>query len=242
MTLDMILDTTNNLIGGEAIAAGGFGCVFRPALKCSGISGRSSGVSKLSIKKYTNEEYDEISKILPVIERIPNNEDYFIAKGITMCTPDVMRADDLTHFDRKCSNLTKRGITKKNVNAIVHSHSKSCVTLACIRKKIPAFNYMVAVAGGIDIKCAKYATFGTVQLSKNIIKVLQNRTACLIENHGQVAVGKNIDSAFELALEVENLASQYINCLRIGRPKILSKSLMSKVLGKIKNYKKERSQ
>ena len=131
---------------------------------------------------------------------------------------------------------------KKNVNAVVHSHSRSCVTLACIRKKIPAFNYMVAVAGGIDIKCAKYATFGTIQLSKNIIKVLQNRSACLIENHGQVAVGKNIDSAFELAQEVENLASQYINCLKIGRPKILSKSLMNKVLGKIKNYKKERSQ
>ena len=131
---------------------------------------------------------------------------------------------------------------KKDVNSIVHCHSKSCVTLACLRKKIPAFNYMVAVAGGIDIKCAKYATFGTIKLSKNIMKALQNRTACLIENHGQVAVGKNISVAFELAQEVEYLASQYINCLRVGNPKILSKSLMNKVLGKFKNYKKERLQ
>ena len=124
------------------------------------------------------------------------------------------------------------------MNAVVHTHSKSAVTLACMRKKIPAFHYMVAVAGGIDIKCAKYATFGTVELSKNIIKALKDRRACLIENHGQVATDKTITAAFELAQEVEYLSSQYINCLRIGNPKILSKSLMSKVLGKVKNYKK----
>jgi L-fuculose-phosphate aldolase len=130
-------------------------------------------------------------------------------------------------------------LNKKNMNAIVHSHSKSAVTLACLRKKIPAFHYMVAVAGGIDIRCAKYATFGTITLSKHIIRALRNRRACLIENHGQVATEKTISAAFELAQEVEHLSSQYINCLRIGSPKILSKSLMSKVLGKIKNYKKE---
>ncbi len=129
-------------------------------------------------------------------------------------------------------------LKKKYMNAIVHTHSKSAVTLACMRKKIPSFHYMVAVAGGIDIKCAKYATFGSIKLSTNIIKALKDRKACLIENHGQVAIDNSIDSAFELAQEVEYLSSQYINCLRTGNPKILSKSLMSKVLGKIKNYKK----
>lgn len=127
---------------------------------------------------------------------------------------------------------------KKNINAIVHAHSKSALTLACLRKKIPAFHYMVAVAGGIDIRCAKYATFGTIALSRNIIKALRDRRACLIENHGQVATDKTISAAFELAQEVEYLSSQYINCLRVGSPKVLSKSLMSKVLGKIKSYKK----
>ena len=127
---------------------------------------------------------------------------------------------------------------KKNANSIVHCHSKNTLVLSCIRKKIPAFHYMVAVAGGVDIKCAQYATYGTSQLSKNILKALEERTACLIENHGQVSFSDNLADAFELAQEVEYLAEQYIECLRIGSPKILSKSQMNAVLAKVKNYKK----
>ncbi len=129
----------------------------------------------------------------------------------------------------------------KKCESVVHCHSKNALVLSCLRKKIPAFHYMVAVAGGVDIKCAKYATYGTEKLSKNIIKALKNRKACLIENHGQVAFGKNISETFELAQEVEYLADQYIECLRIGSPKILSISQMHKVLGKVKSYKKERA-
>jgi len=126
---------------------------------------------------------------------------------------------------------------KKNANSVVHCHSRNALVLSCIRKKIPAFHYMVAVAGGDDIKCAKYATYGTSQLSKYILKALKNRTACLIENHGQVSFSENLSGAFELAQEIENLAGQYIECLRIGKPKILSKSQMNSVLRKVKNYK-----
>lgn len=126
---------------------------------------------------------------------------------------------------------------KINANSIVHCHSKNALVLSCIRKKIPAFHYMIAVAGGIDIKCAKYATYGTSQLSKNIIEALKDRTACLIENHGQLSFSENLPDAFELAQEVENLAEQYIECLRVGSPKILSKNQMNAVLAKVKNYK-----
>ena len=126
---------------------------------------------------------------------------------------------------------------KINANSIVHCHSKNALVLSCIRKKIPAFHYMVAVAGGIDIKCARYATYGTSQLSKNIIEALKERTACLIENHGQLSFSENLPDAFELAQEVENLAEQYIECLRVGSPKILSKSQMNAVLAKVKTYK-----
>ena len=126
---------------------------------------------------------------------------------------------------------------KLNANSIVHCHSKNALVLSCIRKKIPAFHYMVAVAGGVDIKCAKYATYGTSQLSNNILKALEDRTACLIENHGQVSFSNELSDAFELAQEVENLAEQYTECLRIGSPKILSKSQMNAVLAKVKNYK-----
>ena len=126
---------------------------------------------------------------------------------------------------------------KKESNAIVHCHSKNALVLSCIRKKIPAFHYMVAVAGGINIRCAKYATYGTSDLSKNIIAALKQRSACLIENHGQVSFSNNLSNAFELAQEVEYLAEQYLECLRVGKPKILSQSQMNKVLAKVKNYK-----
>ena len=129
-------------------------------------------------------------------------------------------------------------VNKKEAKAIVHAHSTCATAVSSHQKNIPAFHYMVAVAGGEDLKCTKYATFGTKQLSRNIIKALKNRTACLIANHGQVAFGDNLEKAFELAQEIENICHQYINALRVGIPKILSKKEMRIVLGKFKNYKK----
>ncbi|MDC0344038.1 class II aldolase/adducin family protein [Pelagibacteraceae bacterium] len=129
-------------------------------------------------------------------------------------------------------------VNKKEANAIVHAHSTCATAVSSHQKNIPAFHYMVAVAGGEDLKCSKYATFGTKQLSRNIIKALKNRTACLIANHGQVALEESLDKAFELAQEVENICQQYINALRIGIPKTLSKKEMKIVSGKFKNYKK----
>ena len=98
---------------------------------------------------------------------------------------------------------------------------------------------MVALAGGNDIKCAEYATFGTKDLSQNIIEALKNRKACLMSNHGQVAFGQNLSQAFELAEEVENICHQYIIALKLGQPKILSSSEMEKILDKVKYYKSE---
>ena len=97
---------------------------------------------------------------------------------------------------------------------------------------------MIALAGGDNIKCAKYATFGTQELSDNIIEALENRKACLMSNHGQVAYGDDLNSAFELAEEVENICHQYINAIKLGEPKILSSSEMDVILEKVKNYKK----
>ena len=130
-------------------------------------------------------------------------------------------------------------VNKKDAKAIVHAHSTCATAVSTHNISVPAFHYMVGVAGGNDIKCAKYATFGTRNLSKNIISALKNRSACLISNHGQLAFGKNLDSAFELAQEVENICHQYINAIRIGIPKILSKKEMKIVLDKMKNYKRD---
>ena len=129
-------------------------------------------------------------------------------------------------------------VNKKDAKAIVHAHSTCATAVSTHNKIVPAFHYMVGVAGGNDIKCAKYATFGTRNLSKNILSALKNRYACLISNHGQIAFGNNLENAFELAQEVENICHQYINALRIGIPKILSKNEMKIVLVKMKNYKK----
>ena len=128
---------------------------------------------------------------------------------------------------------------KREANAIVHSHSTNATAVSAHGKSIPAFHYMVALAGGNDIKCADYATFGTEELSNNVIRALENRKACLMSNHGQVAFEKSLDKAFELAQEIENICHQYINALKIGVPKILSNNEMDKILGQIKNYKKE---
>tara|TARA_B100000524_G_C23498747_1_gene316151 strand:- start:14 stop:673 length:660 start_codon:yes stop_codon:yes gene_type:complete len=129
-------------------------------------------------------------------------------------------------------------INKPNAIAIVHAHSPYATAVSAHGKNIPAFHYMVALAGGNDIKCADYATFGTKQLSKNIIQALNERKGCLMSNHGQVAFGKNLDQAFELAEEIENICHQYINTIKLGNPKILSFEEMNKILEKTKNYKK----
>ena len=127
---------------------------------------------------------------------------------------------------------------KKDAKAIVHAHSTCATAVSTHNRGIPSFHYMVAMAGGHDIKCAKYATYGTRELSKNILKALNNRKACLIANHGQIAFDKNLPDAFELAQEVENLSLQYITALKLGKPKILSINEMNKVLKKAKNYKR----
>jgi L-fuculose-phosphate aldolase len=127
---------------------------------------------------------------------------------------------------------------KKDAKAIVHAHSTYATALASHNKGIPSFHYMVAMAGGHDIKCAKYATYGTRELSKNILKALKGRKACLIGNHGQIVFEENLARAFELAEEVENISLQYITSLKLGKPKILSLKEMNIVLSKAKNYKR----
>ena len=128
---------------------------------------------------------------------------------------------------------------KKDAKAIVHAHSTNATAIASHNKGIPSFHYMVAMAGGHDIKCAKYATYGTRELSKNILNALKGRKACLIANHGQIAFEEDLPKAFELAEEVENISLQYITSLKLGKPKILSIKEMNKVLSKAKNYKKD---
>jgi hypothetical protein len=106
--------------GGKAIASGGFGCVFKPALKCEGDGTRGPGISKMLIKRYAQEEMDEIDKIKPIISKIPHNEHFFLINDINSCDPARLSTADREDFDIKCSNLTKRGYTRANINQYLH--------------------------------------------------------------------------------------------------------------------------
>ena len=122
------------------------------------------------------------------------------------------------------------------VNAIVHSHATYATTLACMDRGIPPFHYMVAAAGGNDIRCAPYATFGTQSLSDHVINALQDRRACLMSHHGMIACGENLQKALALAVEVESLARMYWQALQIGEPTQLSEAEMRIVIDKFQTY------
>lgn len=123
-----------------------------------------------------------------------------------------------------------------DARAVVHTHSEYATALACQRRSIPAFHYMVAVAGGHDIRCAPYASFGSERLADFAVEALRGRTACLLANHGVIAVGRSLESAVRLAAEVESLAKQYVQLLQIGGPVLLTEEEMADVLERFARY------
>ncbi len=125
---------------------------------------------------------------------------------------------------------------RPDAGAILHAHPVHCTALACLRRPLPAFHYMVAVAGGRDIRCATYATFGTQELSDNTLEALRGRRACLMANHGLLCLGRDLEQALSLAVEVENLACSYLACLAVSEPRILDDAEMDRVLEKFRDY------
>jgi len=125
---------------------------------------------------------------------------------------------------------------RPEVNAVVHAHPTYSTTIAIMGRKIPAIHYMVAVAGGSDIRCAPYATFGTAELSAHAVEALRDRKACLLAQHGMIAVGSSLAQAMWLAVEVETLARQYHGALQIGEPPILSDEEIENVIKRMASY------
>jgi L-fuculose-phosphate aldolase len=125
---------------------------------------------------------------------------------------------------------------RDDAQAIVHTHAPFATTLACMHRGIPPFHYMVAVAGGRDIRCAPYATFGTQELSDHAVAALAGRRACLLANHGMIATGGSLEQALALAVEVESLAEMYWRALQIGEPAPLPDAEMDAVLQKFATY------
>jgi L-fuculose-phosphate aldolase len=126
--------------------------------------------------------------------------------------------------------------------AVVHVHSPHATALSCHRIGIGTFHYMVSAAGGTDIRCADYATFGTQALSDAMLRALEGRTACLLANHGQIAFGPTLDRALWLAGEVETLARQYILARTLGEPVALDEDQMAEVLERFGTYGRQPAQ
>ncbi len=134
--------------------------------------------------------------------------------------------------------MMHRDIFKRfeGAGAVVHTHSPFATTLACMRKSIPSFHYEVAFAGGDDIRCAPYATFGTQELSDHALAALQGRRACLLANHGAVAWSDEIERAAVLAEKVEALAQLYCQALQLGDPPLLDADEMKRIVKKFEDY------
>lgn len=127
---------------------------------------------------------------------------------------------------------------REDIQAIVHAHPVHATALACLDRGIPAFHYMIAVAGGRDIRCARYATFGTQALSDQVLAAMRGRKACLMGHHGLLATGPDPAAALALAIEVEHLAETYLACLAVGEPATLEEAEMDRVIEKFRNYGK----
>jgi L-fuculose-phosphate aldolase len=131
---------------------------------------------------------------------------------------------------------------RPEINAVIHMHSMFATTLACLHLDIPPFHYMIAVAGGDTIRCAPYALFGSQALSDHALTALHERKACLLANHGMIALGQDLDDALAVAIEVENLCEQYWRILQLtganASPPLLNETEMHEVFQQFKGYGK----
>ena len=128
---------------------------------------------------------------------------------------------------------------RPEANAVVHTHSIYATGLACLRKDIPPFHYMIGIAGGTSIRCSEYAEYGTQALSDAMLKAMEDRSACLLGNHGQIAFGYDLANALWRAGEVEAISHQYWASLLAGKPVLLNETQMTSVLARFKTYGKQ---
>jgi L-fuculose-phosphate aldolase len=155
---------------------------------------------------------------------------------------DIAFVDDDGHAVGRCEPSSEWRFhaaiyrARDDLDAVVHTHSPHATALACQGLPIPAFHYMVAVAGGADIRCAEYATFGTEALAGNVLTALAGRRACLLAHHGVIACGATLESAYALAVEVENLARTYVVVRALGEPRLLPAEEMERVLERFRSY------
>ncbi len=161
---------------------------------------------------------------------------------------DVMQPEDMARMKLDGSHSGRREPssewrfhldiyrTRPDVGAIIHTHSGYATTLACLRRDIPAFHYMIALFGGSNIRCCEYATYGTQELSNLVLKALEGRNAALMGSHGLVVLGPNLPRALALTVEAETLAMMYWRAVQMGQPRLLSDPQIAAVREKFATY------
>jgi L-fuculose-phosphate aldolase len=161
---------------------------------------------------------------------------------------DVMEPADIVRLDLEGKPTGRRAPSSEwrfhldimrhrpEAQAIVHTHSKHATTLACLRREIPAFHYLIALFGGHNIRCSGYALYGTQALSEEILKALEGRSAALLGSHGLIVLGPSLERALSLTQEVETLAAMYLQALQVGEPVILSQAEIEQVRAKLATY------
>lgn len=162
--------------------------------------------------------------------------DAMSAEDVVLLTPDgrVLEGERTPSTEWRLHAGVLAG--RPEVDSVVHAHSTFCTALSCLRRDIPAFHYMVAVAGGDSIPCSRYATFGTAALAAAAHEALTDRMACLLANHGMLALGSSPATALALAEEVETLAGLYWRALQAGEPVLLSEQEMADVRSAFQEY------
>ena len=158
---------------------------------------------------------------------------------------EVMQADDIVQMAWDGSFVGRRPSSewrfhrdilqaRGDVEVVLHCHSIFATAVACHHRTIPAFHYMVGVMGGNSLRCAPYATFGSQELSDVALVALADRMACLLGQHGQIALGRTLEAALGMAIEVETLAQMYVQALAIGEPPVLADAEMTRVIGQMR--------
>jgi L-fuculose-phosphate aldolase len=126
---------------------------------------------------------------------------------------------------------------RPDAEAVVHAHPPFCTTLACLREELPAVHYMVTVAGGDRVRCSRYASFGSAELAEAALEAMETRKACLLANHGLVAIGRDLSEALFVAREIEAVAEYYCRARTIGRPVVLSAAEIADALARMATYR-----
>lgn len=183
---------------------------------------------------------------LSVRHREGNREGFLITP--TGMDYAALQADDIvfmhldgTHQDKRQPSSEWRFhrdlyVARPEAGAVLHAHSPFATSLACLRRDIPPFHYMIARFGGDTLHCAAYATFGTQALSDAALKAMQARCACLLANHGMLVFGSDLAQALDLGVELETLCEQYWRACQLGEPVLLDAAEMATVLEKFSSY------